>query len=77
MPNVTMSIDEDLLKTARKIAIDRDTTVSDLFRSYLGELVRNETIRRKYVADELDRLFDKSTASSSGEVWTRDSLHER
>lgn len=77
MPNVTMSIDEELLKTARKIAIDRDTTVSGLFRSYLDELARTETIRREYVADELDRLFEKSTASSEGAVWTRDGLHER
>lgn len=77
MPNVTMSIDEELLKTARKIAIDRDTTVSDLFRAYLDELARTESIRREYVADELDRLFKKSRASSEGAVWTRDGLHER
>lgn len=77
MPNVTMSIDEDLLKRARKIAIDRDTTISDLFRSYLDDLSRTESIRREFVADELDRLFEKSEATSSGELWTRDSLHER
>ncbi len=77
MPNVTMSIDEDLLKKVRKIAIDRDTTLSDLFRSYLDDLARTESIRREYVADELDRLFEKSTASSGGATWTRDSLHER
>jgi len=76
MPNVTMNIDEELLRSARKIAIDRDTTVSDLFRSYLIGLVQTESIRREYVANELDRLFEKSTASSEGMAWTRDSLHE-
>jgi len=77
MPNVTMSIDDDLLKQARKIAIDRETTISELFRSYLEDLSRNETMRREYVASELDHLFGKSNASSSGAIWTRDSLYER
>lgn len=77
MPNVTMSIDEDLLKKAKKIAIDQDRTISDLFRSYLDDLVRTDAIRREYAADELDRLFGKSHASSQGVTWTRDSLHER
>ena len=77
MPNVTMSIDAELLKRARKIAIDQDTTVSDLFRKYLDELTLTDSIRREYVADELDRLFEKSEATSGGATWTRESLHER
>jgi len=77
MPNVTMSIDEELLKKAKKIAIDQDTTISELFRSYLDELTRTDAIRREYTADALDQLFEKSTASSQGATWTRDSLHER
>ena len=66
-----------MLKRARKIAIDQDTTVSDLFRKYLDDLTRTESIRREYVADELDRLFEKSEAMSGGATWTRESLHER
>ncbi len=77
MPNVTMSIDEALLKKARKIAIDQDSTVSDLFRSFLADLTKREEIKREFLADELDRLFAKSTASSDGVRWTRDELHER
>lgn len=77
MPNVTMSIDEDLLKKAKKIAIEQDTTISDLFRSYLDELTKSDVVRREYAATELDRLFAKSSASSYGKKWTRESLHER
>ncbi|AEJ20899.1 DUF6364 family protein [Gracilinema caldarium] len=77
MPNVTMSIDEELLKSARKIAIEKNTTVSDMVRSYLTNLVKSETIRREYVADELERLFNKSTAHSQGIRLTRDALHDR
>jgi hypothetical protein len=77
MANVTMSIDEELLKKARKIAVDMDTTISDLFRSFLADLTSREGSRREFLADELDRLFEKSSASSNGVSWTRDDLHER
>ncbi len=77
MPNVTMSIDKELLKKARKIAIDLDTNLSDLFRSFLSDLARREGSRREFLADELDKLFQKSTASSQGSSWTREDLHDR
>lgn len=77
MANVKMSIDEELLKKARKIAIDMDTNISDLFRGFLADLTRREGSRREFLADELDRLFGKSVASSNGVTWTRDELHER
>jgi hypothetical protein len=33
--NVTLSIEDELVKTVRKIAIDRDTTLAGLIREYL------------------------------------------
>jgi hypothetical protein len=77
MANVTMSVDEELLKKARKIAIDMDTNISDLFRGFLADLTSREGSRREFLADELDRLFENSVASSHGVSWTRDDLHER
>lgn len=77
MPNVTMTIDDELLKKAKKIAIDRNSTISELFREYLTDLTRREDLHREYVADELDRLFAASSASSYGISIPRDDLHER
>ena len=77
MANVTMSIEDGLLKRARKAAIERNANLSDLFRSFLGELAEREEAKRSYLADELDRLFGESKASSRGLRWTRDELHER
>jgi len=77
MANVTMSIDDALLKRARKIAVERDSTLSDMYRSFLDELVRQEEVRRSFIAQELDALFGQSQASSGGRTWTRDELHER
>ena len=77
MSNVTMSIDDELLKKVRKIAVDQDSTLSEMYRIYLSELARKEDIRLGFIAKELDRLFAQSTASSAGQKWNRDDLHER
>jgi hypothetical protein len=77
MANFTVRVDEDLLKKAEKAAIDMDTTVPDLVRGYLAELVARDSVRREFVANQLDRLFEGSTASSGGTSWTREALHHR
>jgi metal-responsive CopG/Arc/MetJ family transcriptional regulator len=77
MTNITMSVDDTLLKKARKAAIERDVSLSELFRRFLKELVEREEAKRAIVAEELDNLFEESTASSEGRRWTREELHER
>ena len=77
MANVTMSIDDALLKRARKIAVERDSTLSDMYRDFLGELVKQEEVRRLFIAQELDALFGQSKAASRGRTWSREELHER
>jgi hypothetical protein len=66
-----------VLKRARKAAVDRDASLSDLFRAYLAELVERDEARRSFLATELDSLFEESAASSKGRKVGRDSLHER
>ena len=39
MSNITMSLDDELVKKARKIAMDKDTSITGLIRKYLQELV--------------------------------------
>ena len=77
MANVTLSIDDDLLKRARKIAIDRDTSFNGLVRRYVESLVAHEQRRRELQIEELDRLLAESTAIVGPVAWTRDELHER
>jgi antitoxin component of RelBE/YafQ-DinJ toxin-antitoxin module len=77
MANVTMSVDDALLKKARKAAIDRNMSLSELFRMYLSDLAEREEAKRAFLAEELDKLFAESRASSSGRSWKREDLHER
>ncbi len=77
MANVTISIDDDVLKRAKKIAIDRDTSFNGLVREYLESIVAREQRRRELQIEELDRLFEESSAIVGRVTWTREELHER
>lgn len=77
MPNITISLDGDLLKKAKKIAIDRDTSFNGLVREYITGLVGREERKRLLKIEELDNLFAESSAVVGNKTWTRDDLHER
>jgi hypothetical protein len=77
MSNVTISLDDELLKKAKKIAIDRETSFNGLVRNYVEELVRKDELRTRLRIDELDRLFSESDAKVGRRSWTREELHER
>ena len=77
MADFTIRVDEDLPKRAEKIASAMDTTVSDFVCGFLAELASRDSVRREFVANELDRLFEGSTASSGSASWTREVLHDR
>jgi hypothetical protein len=44
--NLTLTIEEELLRDARRLAVDRDTSVNELVRNYLGHLVRQRSRAR-------------------------------
>lgn len=75
--NVTMAIDEDLLKKARKIAVDKNTSVTGLIRNYLNHLVAQEETSKKEIIAELEELFDNSQAVIGDKNWAREDLYER
>ena len=77
MPNLTMTIDEKILKKARKIAVERDTTVTALVRGYLEQLAVKEDVAVEGVVDELKRCFDRTNLEIGERTWTREQLHER
>ena len=77
MSNITISIDDALLKKAKKIAIDKDTSFSGLVRDYINELVEKEEKHREMKVQELMYLFKNNSAKIGSIKWTRAELHER
>ena len=64
MANITMSIDDKLLKAARKIAVEKDTSLTGLIRGYLEELVEKEEVLKEMAASELESRGDNISASA-------------
>jgi hypothetical protein len=77
MANVTLTIDEDLLKQARIRALEQDTSVNALVRGYLQDYVGHNP-QREGLAGFL-ALTESIHAGSGpgGRSWTRDELYER
>jgi hypothetical protein len=75
--NLTLTIDERLLKRARMRALEQDTSVNALVRSYLEEYA-DEGSRPQGLTGFLT-LTGRIHAGSgpAGRSWTRNELHER
>ncbi|MDR2564501.1 MAG: hypothetical protein LBC97_00300 [Bifidobacteriaceae bacterium] len=78
MANLTLAIDDSLLKAARVRAAQEDTSVNALVRRFIEEYATN-THRRAAAKRQIMEQAAHSAASSgtAGRQWTRDSLYER
>ena len=72
MKNITLSADEDLIRKARGVAHQRDTSLNELFRDWLRELTRSERSARHF-----DRLMERLDARESGGKFSREEMNER
>jgi plasmid stability protein len=80
MANLTLSIDDELLRKARVRALEQGTSVNELVRQYLAKLVadeRAERARREAWIAEFEALARKGKGGSGSKKWTRESLYER
>lgn len=77
--NITLSLPDDLVKRVRKIAVDRDTTLTGLVREYLAELARLEAAagRKRRERDALERGFQQFQFRVGKKTWKREDLYER
>jgi hypothetical protein len=78
--NITLAVDATTLKNARRIALERDTTINALVRDYLKHLAGEEAAkakRRKQMSRFL-RDFRARAKTKVGPInWTRDDIYKR
>ena len=74
--NLTIAVDNDILKRARIRAIMEDTSVNAVLREFLVSYA-GATERRREALDHLLALSEAATSARGGATWTRDELHER
>jgi plasmid stability protein len=76
MANLTITLDDELLRKARVRAAELGTSVNAVLRDHLERWVDLENERRRAMERFLE-ASRRSRASSGGRKWTRDELHER
>lgn len=76
MANLTLTVDDEVLRRARRRALDHGTSVNALVREYLEGYAGDESAAALARFVELAR---ESTAGSgpAGRTWARDELYER
>lgn len=77
--NITLSLDEKLVKEVRKIAIERDTTLTGMVRDYLEQIATDNAARgrRRCEREALDRSFEQFQFKVGKRTWKRADLHVR
>jgi len=77
--NITLSLDEKLVKEVRKIAVERDTTLTGLVRSHLEELAEQHARsgKKRREMEALEASFKRFQIRVGRRTWRREDLYER
>ena len=73
--NITLAIDDDLVKSAREVASAMGKSLNQVIREYLEHLTDRDRVERDML--ELRRLSEEGGGNSGGRRWTREEIHDR
>jgi len=76
MANLTIVIEEDVLRKARLRALQQGTSVNAVLRDYLHAFAGAVDERERAVRDLLD-MSRRAKTRAPRRRWTRDEVHER
>lgn len=77
MPNITLKVDEEIVRKLRKIAVDQDTTLTQMIRDYLQSVADGESKKKTRAIRELRRSFSDLSRDMGKRTWKREDLYER
>jgi hypothetical protein len=77
MPNITLSVDDEIVKKVRKIAIDKNTTLTEMIREFLSSVAARDTQMKNEAVSKLHKSFKTMSRDMGQRKWSREDLHER
>jgi hypothetical protein len=77
MPNITLSVDDEIVKKVRKIAIDKNTTLTAMIREFLYSVAARDVQEKNEAVRKLHRSFKTVSRDMGQRKWSRENLHER
>ena len=77
--NVTLTLDDELVKKIRRIAVERDTTLTGLIREHLEAVAAAEAVRgrKRREREALERSFELYSFRVGKRTWKRADLYVR
>ena len=75
--NITLSVDEEVVKKVRKIAIDKDTTLTAMVRAYLTSVAENGAAARQERIANFRETSERLSRDMGPRTWTREELYDR
>ena len=72
MPNITISLDKDLIKLGRDYAKKHNLSLNALIRKLLEQTVKDSSMAW---LDECFKLMDQAKGNSKGRRWSREELY--
>ena len=77
MSNITLSVDDEIIKKVRKIAIDKNTTLTAMVRDFLISVTKRDAQKKDEAIKKLQKSFETLSRDMGQRKWTRETLHER
>lgn len=77
MPNITLSVEDEIIKKVRKIAIDKNTTLTALVRDFLTSVANQDAQKKDIAVANLRKSFKSASRNMGKREWTREMLHAR
>lgn len=76
MANLTITIDDEVLKRARVRATEQGTSVNAVLRDYLEQYAGTRSAQAQALANLL-ALSERAGSRKGRRAWSRDDLHQR
>lgn len=77
MSNITLRVDDEIIKKVRKVAIDKNTTLTKMVRDFLISVAQHDSAEKRQAKKELVRSFQHYSRDMGKRSWSREDLYER
>ena len=77
MSNITLSVNDEVIKKVRKIAISQDTTMTAMIRDFLQTVAKREDFEKTQKITLLENSFKVLGRDMGTHTWTREDLYDR
>lgn len=76
MANITLKIDDEIIKKARYLAAVKKTSINAIIKEKIEEFI-SQDLKKEAALKGLDSFYKRCKSRVGTKTWTRDQIHER